>query len=149
MTIKKITFNAAVLMIIIDFGIINESRCSASASDYEKISKCCPPGNELIVLSNIAAKSEFKCRLTSEEINRKFFGQNLKISNDSQFPDCDIELSNFDAGGFISRNGCIDIHKGQLHALNCPHKFPVEVHKLFKCCAQGKKNSSPESCSML
>lgn len=139
MGIKRITLNAAVLMII-GLGLINKSQCITYLSDYVKIAKCCPQGTELSVFTNKTGKTEYDCELTRSETNETFFGYNLKISNDTQLPTCgDVELFDFDIdGGLISSDGCIDMYNGVLHGLKCSDKFQVEVHKLFKCCAEGK-----------
>lgn len=141
MEIKRIRLNRAVLTVIV-LLLIHESKCTTFLSDNVKISKCCPLGSELkVVTDDSALKTEYECTETlNGRNNQTFFGYNLEIADESQIPTCgDVELFDFDVdGGLISNGGCIDMYKGVLHGLTCSDKYQVEVHKLFKCCDEGR-----------
>lgn len=130
--------NAAVVVIVL--GLVHKSQCLTYLSDYVKISKCCPQGSELNVITDEnGINTGYECIVTTGDgANITLFGYNLDITDESQIPTCG-ELFDFDVdGGLISSNGCIDMYNGILHGLTCSDKFQVEVHKLFKCCAEGK-----------
>ncbi|KAG4065998.1 hypothetical protein HA402_001245 [Bradysia odoriphaga] len=138
---RKIDLNATVLMIIA-LGFINNSQSVTYLSDYVKIAKCCPQDSELIAITDESGlKTEYQCNGTGQddELNPIFFGYNLEISNESQIPSCDeVLLFDIDVDGeLISSDSCIDMYQGGLHGLTCSELFKVEVHKVFKCCAEG------------
>lgn len=139
----KISFGTAAVLIVIVLSLIHKSKCTAYLSDNVKVSKCCPLSSELKVIKDKSGtKTDYECNLKrgNDYNNQTFFGYNLEITDEGTIPTCgDVQLFDFDAdGGLISSDGCIDMYKGILHGLTCSDKFQVEVHKLFKCCAEGR-----------
>lgn len=140
MGIERIYLNAVVVIVLV---LVHRSQCSAYLSDHVKISKCCPQGSVLNVLTNEnGIKNDYQCTVTREdgENNQTLFGYNLDIFDESQIPECgDAKLFDLDVDGeLISSDGCIDMYNGVLHGVTCSDKFLVQVHKLFKCCAEGR-----------
>lgn len=138
---KKICLNSVVLMVIVLGLPMHKLQC-AHLYDDVKIAKCCPEGSELTVNVEEGIKTSYVCNITTgfSETNQTLFGYNFDISDDIRIPTCDdIEMFDFEVdGGLISSDGCIDIYKGILHGLRCSDKLRVEVHKLYKCCAEGR-----------
>lgn len=146
MGIERICLKTAVLLVIV-LGLAPKSKCIGYLSDNVKISKCCPQGRELKVITDESGiVTGYECDITRADVekNQTFFGYNLETTDESQIPDCDdVKLFDFDVdGGLISSGGCIDMYNGILHGLTCSDKFQIEVHKLLKCCAEGRTEQS-------
>lgn len=137
---ERICLNAAVVILL---GLIHKSECSTYLSDYVKILKCCPQGSDLKVITYASGiKTDYECSITrgDGENNQTLFGYNLVVTDESHIPECeDVKLFDFDVDtDLISNNGCIDMYNGVLHGLTCSGEFQVDVHTLFKCCAEGR-----------
>lgn len=138
----KYHLNLTVLITVtIVLGLVDKSQSVTYLSDYVKIAKCCPQGSELIAVTD-ELKTDYQCSETGDDDvpDETFFGYNLDIRNESQIPSCDdISLFDIDVDGeVISSDSCIDMYEGNLHGLTCSELFKVEVHKLWKCCAEGR-----------
>ncbi|XP_037042107.1 uncharacterized protein LOC119078616 [Bradysia coprophila] len=125
--------NATVLTIIV-LGLIKNSESVTFLSDNVKITKCCPQGNELIVVTDKSGQKsdDFQCSGTGQggEVNQTFFGYNLEIKDKSQIPSChDVLLFDIDVDGeAISSGFSYDIiNRECVKSLDVSEDF----HKLF------------------
>lgn len=143
MGFERICLNAAVVILL---GLIHKSQCSTYLSDHVQIFKCCPQGSDLKVITDASGiKTDYDCSIRSitsggGENNQTLFGYNLVVTDESHIPKCgDVKLFDFNIDAdLISKNGCIDMYNGLLHGLTCSDEFQVDVHTLFKCCAEGR-----------
>ncbi len=139
MGVERLCLNTAVVLLIIVLCCVSNSECTKNDTDYVKIAKCCPQGSELELVDESA---DYQCTSTEVdgESNRTFFGYNLEIYDESQLPNCtNVKLIDLDVdGGVIYNNGCVDMYNGVLYGLTCSGEFPIEIRKLFKCCAEGR-----------
>lgn len=116
--------------------VLSVSKGSIANEIDNSVHKCCGTGFNLKPHTNDNGISYYDCIPSPVE---NIFGYNLKTNDDVNIPTCDsmevVVYSN--ETGTISSNGCIDTLEDHVYGLTCPEpERTVQVHHLFKCCAQ-------------